>query len=86
MDEGENNYIAKVRLQPGESNLRVGESLRGVHLPQNISATNYVITIYTPPSAEPEFHVFSIPDLLTQEKPHIPAWLPPELKLKSTPG
>ena len=83
---GKNNYIAKVRLQPGKSTLRVGESRWEIHLPQNINATDYLITMYTPPLAEPEFHVFSISDLLAQKKPHIPAWLPPEFKLKSTAG
>ena len=83
---GKNSYIAKVRLQPGESTLRVGESRWEIRLPQNINATDYLITMYTPPLAEPEFHVFSISDLLAQKKPHIPAWLPPEFKLKSTAG
>lgn len=83
---GKNNYIARVRLQPGESTLRVGESRWEVHLPQNISATDYLITMYAPPSATAEFHVFSVSDLLALEKPHIPAWLPPEFKLKSTAG
>lgn len=83
---GKNNYIAKVRLQPGESTLRVGESRWQVNLPQNISATDYVITLYAPPAVKPEFHVFSVSDLLAQENTHIPAWLPPEFKLKSTAG
>jgi hypothetical protein len=83
---GKSHYIAKVRLQPGESTLRVGENKWEILLPQNISASDYLITMYMPPSAKPEFHVISIQDLLAQKKPHIPAWLPPEINLKSTAG
>ena len=83
---GKGHYIAEVRLQPGESTLRVGENEWEVHLPQNISASDYLVTMYLPPSAKPEFHVISIPDLLAQKRPHIPAWLPPEINLKSTAG
>jgi hypothetical protein len=83
---GKGHYIAKVRLQPGESTLRVGGNEWEVHLPQNISASDHLITMYMPPSAKPELHVISIPDLLAQEKSHIPAWLPPEINLKPTAG
>ena len=83
---GKSHYVAKVRLQPGESTLRVAEHEWQVLLPQNISASDYLITMYMPPSAKPEFHVISIQDLLAQKKPHIPAWLPPEINLKSTAG
>jgi hypothetical protein len=83
---GKSHYVAKVRLQPGESTLRVAEHQWQVLLPQNISASDYLITMYLPPSATPEFHVISIPDLLAQTKPHIPAWLPPEINLKPTAG
>lgn len=83
---GKGHYVAKVRLQPGESTLRVGENEWRVPLPQNINASDYLITMYLPPSAKPELHVISIPDLLAQKKAHIPAWLPPEINLKPTAG
>ena len=83
---GKNHYIARVRLQPGKSTLRVGADLWEVSLPQDINAADYLITLYAPPDQKPEFHVFSVAELLGEEKPHIPAWLPPGIKLNPATG
>lgn len=83
---GKNHYIAKIRLQPGDSTLRVGSDRWEIQLPHNISATDYLVTLYVPPSESPEFHVFSVNDLLAVDKPHIPAWLPSNIELKPTAG
>ncbi|MBE9538729.1 MAG: hypothetical protein IMF06_06575 [Proteobacteria bacterium] len=83
---GKNQYIARIRLQPGKSTLRVGDDLWEVSLPQDMNAADYLITLYAPPDQEPEFHVFSVADLLGEEKPHIPAWLPPGIKLNPSTG
>ncbi len=83
---GKNHYIAKVRMQPGDSTLRVGNERWEVRLPQNLSAQDYLITLYAPPGGDPEFHVFSVSDLLAHDQPHIPAWLPSNIELKPGPG
>jgi len=83
---GKNQYIARVRLQPGDSTLRVGDDLWEVSLPKDINAADYLITLYAPPGREPEFHIFSVTDLLAEKQPHIPAWLPAGINLDSTAG
>jgi hypothetical protein len=83
---GKNHYIAKIRLQPGDSTVRVGSHRWVIQLPQNINATDYIVTLYAPPSEPPEFHVFSVNDLLAVDKPHIPAWLPANIELKPSAG
>ncbi len=83
---GKHQYIARVRLQPGTSTLRVGSNQWQVSLPQDMNAADYLITLYAPPDQVPEFHIFSVADLLAEEKPHIPAWLPREINLKPTTG
>jgi hypothetical protein len=47
---------------------------------------HYLVTLYVPPSESPEFHVFSVNDLLAVDKPHIPVWLPSNIELKPTAG
>ena len=83
---GKYHYIAKIRLQPGDSTLRVGSDRWEILLPQNISAADYLVTLYAPPSENPEFHIFSVDDLLAVDKPHIPAWLPSSIELKPNSG
>lgn len=83
---GKNHYIAKIRMQPGSSTLRVGRDRWEVRLPQDISASDYLVTLYVPISGKPEFHLFSIDDLLAHDEPHIPAWLPPSIELKPQAG
>jgi hypothetical protein len=83
---GKNHYIAKIRLQPGDTTLSIVEHHWEVRVPQNLNASDFLITLYQPPGGVPELHVFAVDDLLAEEQPHIPAWLPDELKIKSRAG
>ena len=83
---GKHHYVASVRLQPGDSTLRIQGDVWEVRLPQDISASEYILTLYHPPGSQAELHVFAVQDLLAEDNPHIPAWLPHELELKPRPG
>ncbi len=83
---GKHNYVAKIRLQPGDTTLRIQGHRWEIRLPQDINAGDYLVTLYQPPRTKPELHVFAISDLLAVEGAHIPAWLPEEVKLKSRAG
>lgn len=83
---GKNHFVARLRLQPGDTTLRIMDNRWEVRLPQNVSAADFMITLYTPPGGAVELHVFAIQDLLAQDDPHIPAWLPANLDLKSRSG
>ncbi|NCF18672.1 MAG: hypothetical protein GWP63_10545 [Haliea sp.] len=83
---GKHNYVAKIRLQPGDSTLRIQGHRWEIRLPQDINAGDYLVTLYQPPQADPELHVFAVDDLLAEDNPHIPAWLPAEVNLKSRAG
>lgn len=79
---GKNHYVARLRLQPGESTLNIQNERWEVSLPQQTMATDYLITFYKPPGRAAQLHLFAIDDLLALESPHIPAWLPKELDLE----
>ena len=83
---GKNHYVARIRLHPGETTLSILEDRWEVRLPQNASASDFLITLYRAPGSTPELHVFAIDDLLAEDEPHIPAWLPDELTLKTRAG
>ena len=83
---GKNNYVARVRLQPGETTLRIKDSSWEIQIPQHLNATDFLITLYVPPAGAPELHLFAVDDLLAEDEPHIPAWLPEGLKLTSRAG
>ena len=83
---GKNNYVARVRLQPGETTLRVKDNSWEIQIPQHLSATDFLITLYIPPTGAPELHLFTVNDLLAEDEPHIPAWLPEHFKLTSRAG
>jgi hypothetical protein len=83
---GKNHYVAKIRLQPGDTTLRILEHRWEVRVPQNLNASDFLITLYRPPGNAPELHIFAIDDLLAEEQPHIPAWLPDELNVKPRAG
>ena len=83
---GKNNYIARIRLQPGDTSLRVKSHKWDLRLPQDVAAQDYLVTLFLPRMGVPELHVFSVEDLLAQEMPYIPAWLPTELELKPRAG
>jgi len=83
---GKNHYVARVRLHPGDTTLSIMEHSWQVRLPQNGNASDFLITLYRPPGGTIELHVFAIDDLLAEDQPHIPAWLPDELNLSSRAG
>jgi hypothetical protein len=83
---GKHHYVAKVRLQSGNTSIQVGTNRWEIQLPEDISSAYYLITLYTPPAGKPEFHIFAIADLLAQENPYVPAWLPSELQLTTAAG
>jgi hypothetical protein len=83
---GKNNFIARLRLQPGDTTLRINDERWEVRLPQDVSAAEFLVTLYRPPGGMVELHVFAIKDLLAEDAPHIPAWLPQDLELKYRAG
>lgn len=83
---GKNHYILRVRLQPGETTISILSDQWEVRLPEHADARDFLITLYRPVDGTPELHVFAIDDLLALDKPHIPAWLPAELDIKTKTG
>ena len=83
---GKNHYIARVRLQPGDTTISILSNQWEVRLPQHADARDFLITLYRPVEGTPELHVFAVDELLSAEKPHIPAWLPRELDIKTKAG
>lgn len=83
---GKNHYIARVKLQPGDTTISILSNEWALQLPQHASARDFLITLYRPVEGEPELHVFAVDDLLAADNPHIPAWLPDELDLKIKAG
>ncbi|MCB1844832.1 MAG: hypothetical protein KDI09_17850 [Halioglobus sp.] len=83
---GKNHYVARVRLQPGDTTLGIQGHQWTLRLPENGNGQDFLLTLYRPPQASPVLHVFAVDDLLAQERAHIPAWLPDDLKLRSRRG
>jgi hypothetical protein len=83
---GKSNYVARIRLQPGSTTLRVKDDRWQVELPHNVNARDFLITLYTPPDGQAELHLFAIEELLAEEDPHIPAWLPEDVNLTPRTG
>jgi hypothetical protein len=83
---GKNHYIARVRLQPGETTLSIMSLRWELQLPENTAAGDFLITLYRAPGISPELHVFAVADLLAEENPHLPAWLPEDLQIKTRKG
>jgi hypothetical protein len=83
---GKNQYIARVRLQPGDTTLRVKNHTWQLRLPETMDAGDFLITLFLPRSDVPELHIFAVEDMLAEESPYIPAWLPDELNLKPNAG
>jgi len=83
---GKNHFIARLRLQPGDTTLRINDNRWEVRLPQDVSAAEFLVTLYRPPGGMVELHVFAVNDLLAEDDPHIPAWLPQDLDLKYRAG
>jgi hypothetical protein len=51
-----------------------------------VNASDFLITLYAPPDSPPELHLFAIDDLVAEDNPHIPAWLPADIPIKPRPG
>ncbi|MEH6611572.1 MAG: hypothetical protein V7696_19550 [Halioglobus sp.] len=83
---GKHHYVARIRMQPGDTTLRILGHRWEISLPSDSSSAEYLFTLYAPPAATPELHVFAVDDLLAEDTPHIPAWLPDELGLKPRAG
>lgn len=83
---GKNQYVARIRIQPGETSLSIQGNKWQIQLPQDIDATDYLVTLFLPKFGTAELHVFSINDLLAENSQHIPAWLPDEIDLKPQAG
>lgn len=83
---GKNHYVARIRLQPGDTTLTINSERWQVRLPQHVSASDYLVTLYRPPGGDSELHVIAVEDLLAEDQPHIPAWLPQELQIKTARG
>jgi hypothetical protein len=83
---GKHHYLARIRLQPGDTNLRIQGAQWDIQLPQDVSARDYLVTFYYPPGGRPELHLVAVDELLAEEQAHIPAWLPEELELTSGAG
>lgn len=83
---GKNHFIARLRLQPGDTTLRINDDRWEVRLPQDVSAAEFMVTLYRPPGGMVELHVFAIKDLLAEDDPHIPAWLPQGMELNYRAG
>ena len=79
---GKHHYVARIRMQPGDTTLRIFNHRWEINLPSDGSSAEYLFTLYAPPAATAELHVFAVDDLLAEDTPHIPAWLPDELGLK----
>jgi len=83
---GKNHYVARVRIQPGDTTIILMSKQWEFRLPQHENARDHLITLYRPEQGEPELHVFAVDDLLAIKDAHIPAWLPKELDLPPRPG
>jgi len=83
---GKSHFITRVRLQPGDTTISVLSNEWEVRLPEQANARDYLITLYRPVDGTPELHLFAIEDLLATDKPHIPAWLPDDLDIKTKEG
>ena len=83
---GKNHYIAKIRLQPGDTSIGIQSHHWQIRLPSHANAQDFLITLYSPLDAPPELHIFAVDELLAQDAPHIPAWLPADLDLKTQKG
>jgi hypothetical protein len=80
---GKHHYVARVRIQPGDTTLRIRDNNWQLRLPGDASAQDFLITLYAPPGAQAELHLVSVQELTATEDAHIPAWLPTELALSA---
>lgn len=79
---GKHHFILKQHLQPGNTTVRIAGHSWEVRIPEDGNSQDYLITLYKPPGAQPQFHVFPVTELIATDNAHIPAWLPDELKIQ----
>ena len=80
---GKHHFAGTARLQPGTTTLGIQSRLWQVQLPPETPAKDYLITLYSPDNAAPELHVIAVEDLLAAGQPPIPAWIPPDLEIRT---
>lgn len=78
---GKHHYVTRVELQPGDTTVRIQGYGWQINLPEDAHTRPYLITLYKPPGATPELHIFSVDELLAEEQAHIPAWMPEKIGL-----
>lgn len=83
---GKHHYIARLRIQPGDTTLKIFSDEWTLRLPQHANARDFLITLHKPLEGKPELHVFAVEDLLAQENAHLPAWLPEDLGITKNAG
>jgi hypothetical protein len=83
---GKNNYVARIRLQPGDTTLQIKDHRWDIHIPQHLNASDFLVTLYAPGDGPPELHLFAIDDLMAEENPYIPAWMPDDIRLNAHSG
>jgi hypothetical protein len=54
---GKNHYIARVKLQPGDTTISIQSDQWELRLPQHTSTRDFLITLYRPVEGAPELHV-----------------------------
>lgn len=79
---GKHHFILKHRLQPGSTTVRISGDSWEVRIPDDSNSQEYLVTLYKPPGAKPQFHVFPIAELVAANNAHIPAWLPDEFQIQ----
>jgi len=83
---GKNHYIARLRIQPGDTTLTIFSDEWTLRLPHHANARDFLITLHKPLEGKPELHVFAVDDLLALKHAHLPAWLPDELDIPKNAG
>ena len=78
---GKSHYMARIRLQPGQTEIRAKGVTWRVSLPEDLSAGDFILALHAPAFADPELHIVSVDDLLDTASSQLPHWLPAELKL-----
>lgn len=79
---GKHHFVLKQQLQPGSTTVRISGYSWEVRIPDDSHSQEYLITLYKPPGAKPQFHVFPVAELVATNNAHIPAWLPDEFQIQ----
>lgn len=82
---GKRHYVDRLRLQPGDTTLRVNQRSWAASRPADSNPADFLLTLYLPLTGEPELHLIDIAALLDTPRAHIPEWLPTDLGLAGEP-